>query len=281
MSLIPVRKTNRWGIDDRYEDGLRRWHDVSDETKQALLRAMDVDESSEPEEPGLLIVTQGSSTALPRQSEIVLEDGTRLRDNIRTSDLPLGHHELRCSDSQNATRLVVSPRTCYLRQHFRAWGWMLQLYALRSRASWGIGDLEDLKEMSAWSADILNAGLIMTNPLGAATPARQQQPSPYYPSSRLFRNPLYLRIEEIPGAREALPDLEQYAARGRALNEAPLIDRDAIYKLKLDALEKIWSRTREKLNFSEYEQEQGRNLDLFGAFCALAERHGPDWHEWP
>jgi 4-alpha-glucanotransferase len=280
MSLIPVRRTNRWGIDDRYEDGLQQWHDVSNETKQALLRAMDVDESSEPEEPRLLIVTQGSA-ALPKQSEIVLEDGTRLRDNIRNSDLPLGYHELRCSDSRNPRRLIVAPRTCYLRQHFRAWGWMLQLCALRSRASWGIGDLEDLKQVSSWSADILNAGLIMTNPLGAATPSPQQQPSPYYPSSRLFRNLLYLRIEEIPGAREALPDLGQYTARGRALNEALLIDRDAIYRLKLDALEKIWSRTREKLNFREYEQEQGRNLDLFAAFCALAERHGPDWRKWP
>ncbi|HAF19250.1 MAG TPA: 4-alpha-glucanotransferase, partial [Chloroflexi bacterium] len=27
----------------------------------------------------------------------------------------------------------------------RAWGWAIQLYALRSRDSWGIGDLADLR----------------------------------------------------------------------------------------------------------------------------------------
>jgi 4-alpha-glucanotransferase len=276
-----VKSTSRWGIDDRYEDGLQRWHDVSNETMQSLLSAMGVDESSAPEKPPLLIITERSAAALPQQSEIVLEDGTRVRGNLDTRDLPLGYHELQCPDSPNPKRLIIAPQTCYLREQFRAWGWMVQLYALRSRASWGMGDFEDLKQLSTWSADVLNAGLIMTNPLGAATPAPKQQPSPYYPSSRLFRNPLYLRIEEVPGAHETLPDLEQYAARGRALNDAARIDRDAIYNLKLDALEKIWSRTREKVNFHEYEREQGRNLDLFATFCALAERHGPDWHDWP
>lgn len=276
-----MTRTNRWGIDERYEDGFQRWHDVSNETKSVLLRAMDADESSLPEEPALLIVTCGSQTALPNQSEVVLEDGTELGQNARARDLPLGYHMLRHIDSRKESRLIVAPETCYLRDQFRVWGWMLQLYALRSRSSWGIGDLEDLKQVSTWATDILNAGLIMTNPLGAATPAAEQQPSPYYPSSRLFRNPLYLRIEEVPGARDALGNLDEYATRGHALNDAPQIDRDAIYKLKREALETIWSRTHERANFAEYEQEQGRNLHLFATFCAVAERHGPNWHEWP
>jgi 4-alpha-glucanotransferase len=121
----------------------------------------------------------------------------------------------------------------------------------------------------------------MTNPLGAATPGIPQQPSPYYPSSRLFRNLLYLRIEEVPGARDALPELEQYAKHGRALNKDRIIDRDAIYELKRDALERIWSRTSHQTNFSDYEQEQGRNLDLFATFCVLAEQYGANWHAWP
>lgn len=277
-----MTNTNRWGIDERYEDGLKQWHNVSSETKQALLSAMGAEESSTPPEPALRIVTWGSETLFPPRSEIELQDGTRLKEDTRSRELPLGYHTLRDLDSGKQTRLIVAPKRCYLREQFRVWGWTLQLYALRSRLSWGIGDLEDLKQVSTWSADILGAGLIMMNPLGAATPAPQQQASPYFPSSRLFRNPLYLRIEEVPGVREALPDLEQYTARGCALNESRrLIDRDAIYKLKMEALEKIWAKTRDRANFSKYEQEEGRNLDLFATFCALAERHGSDWREWP
>ncbi len=276
-----MRNTKAWGIDERYEDGLQQWHDVSDETKSALLRAMGVDESSASEEPPLLIVTEGAATVFPKRSEIELEDGSLLPQDAHSRDLPLGYHTLRHPGSPHPTRLIVAPETCYLREQFRVWGWTLQLYALRSRGSWGMGDLEDLKQVSTWSTDVLNAGLIMTNPLDAPAPGIPQHPSPYFPSSRLFRNPLYLRIEEVPGAREALPDLAQYAARGHALNEAPLIDRDAIYQLKMEALEKIWTHTRSRVNFAAYEREEGRNLDLFAAFCTAAERHGANWHEWP
>ncbi|MBV9405458.1 MAG: 4-alpha-glucanotransferase, partial [Acidobacteriaceae bacterium] len=262
----------------RYEDGLERWHDVSDETKQALRRAMGASESDEPDPARLLIVKEDSIVPVPANAEIELEDGRRLHE---AHALPLGYHRIRQLDSGEETRLIVAPETCHLRRAMRVWGWTLQLYALRSAASWGIGDLEDLKQLCTWSADILNASVIMTNPLSAAAPSVHQQPSPYFPSSRLFRNPLYLRIEEIPGAREALPDLEQYAARGRALNEAPLIDRDAIYKLKMEALDRIWTVTRSEAKFDEYAGEQGQNLAHFAAFCALAERFGPNWHDWP
>ena len=33
----------------------------------------------------------------------------------------------------------------------RSWGFAVQLYSLRSRASWGHGDLRDLAELAAWS----------------------------------------------------------------------------------------------------------------------------------
>ena len=81
----------------------------------------------------------------------------------------------------------------------------MQLYAMRSHGSWGIGDLADLRRLATWSATALQADLLLVNPLDAALPIIPQQPSPYFPSSRCYRNLLYLRIEEVPGAAARVP----------------------------------------------------------------------------
>jgi len=44
--------------------------------------------------------------------------------------------------------------------------------------------------------------MLLVNPLHAVRPGIPQEPSPYFPSSRLFRNPIYLRIQDLPGARD-------------------------------------------------------------------------------
>src|SRR5437660_270882 len=71
-----------------------------------------------------------------------------------------------------ATR-IVSPGRCVLPAQ-PTWGWAVQLYALRSAASWGMGDLADLAELARWSADDLGAGMLLVNPLHAALPTPEQ-----------------------------------------------------------------------------------------------------------
>ena len=66
----------------------------------------------------------------------------------------------------------------------RSWGFTVQLYSLRSRASWGHGDLRDLAEFAAWAARDLGAGFVLINPLHAAEPLPPVSPSPYLPMSR-------------------------------------------------------------------------------------------------
>ena len=58
-------------------------------------------------------------------------------------ELPFGYHRL-YPRGGGETLLVVSPGRCFLPDDLRAWGFAAQLYAARSRASWGIGDLADL-----------------------------------------------------------------------------------------------------------------------------------------
>src|SRR5215471_13929108 len=79
----------------------------------------------------------------------------------------------------------------------RAWGLTVQLYSVRSRNSWGHGDLRDLAELAVWSARELGASFVLINPLHAAEPLPPLSDSPYLPMTRRYLSPLYLRIEDI------------------------------------------------------------------------------------
>ncbi len=212
-----------------------------------------------------------------------MEDGAVLRvDGSLPPDLPLGYHEVRPIDGRPAYRLIVAPGTCHLPEGLRTWGWAVQLYALRSRGSWGMGDLADLRRLAEWSRDTLEAGAVLLNPLHAVLPLVPQEASPYFPSSRRYRNPLYLRVEEVSGATMLGPELERLAAQGRAAAGERRIDRDAVFRIKMEALETVWARTeRSGPGLARYRAREGRGLEEFATFCALAERHGAGWRRWP
>ena len=216
-------------------------------------------------------------------ADLLLEDGTTLRvEGSLPAELPLGYHEIQPLDGRPARRLVVAPARCHLPDGLRTWGWAVQLYALRSGGSWGIGDLADLRQLAEWSATALGAGAILLNPLHAVLPLLPQEASPYFPSSRRYRNPLYLRVEDLPGAGELGADLERLTAQGRALAGERRIDRDAVFRVKMSAFQALWERGgQEGTALARYRAREGRSLEEFGAFCALVERHGGGWRRWP
>jgi 4-alpha-glucanotransferase len=171
----------------------------------------------------------------------------------------------------------------------RHWGFTVQLYSVRSRASWGHGDLHDLAELAKWSAAKLGAGFVLVNPLHAAEPAPPLSNSPYLPMTRLFTSPLYLRPEDIPEYADlAAADkraVQDAAAPLRTANQTDaLIDRDAVWRAKRAALElirKVPLTARRQAARDAFRAERGRDLEHWSAWCALAERHGPDWRTWP
>lgn len=155
----------------------------------------------------------------------------------------------------------------------RTWGWSIQLYALRSRESWGIGDLADLRRFARWSRQA-GASLILLNPLGAQTPALPYQPSPYYASSRRFRNMVYLRVEEIQGAQRVDISSEREAAL--RLNADRLIDYDQVFELKTRALRKVHRSVPNPKGLDPYVRRQGAALREFAHFNASRDTSGPD-----
>jgi 4-alpha-glucanotransferase len=273
-----------WGIETGFEDALGVWRETAPATTRAIREIMGggPDATAPPPGPGVRVLRRGESMRLARPWELTLEDGTTLTVGTATPpDLPLGYHRLIRLDDDARMHLIVAPSRCHLPANLRAWGWAVQLYGLRSASSWGMGDIADLRRLAEWSADELGAGMLLVNPLCATAPGVPQEASPYFPSSRRFRNPLYLRVEEVPGAAAGGNDLVRLAALGRALNREARIDRDAVYRLKMEALERLFARFTGDAGFDRYRAEQGTALREFATFCALAECHGKGWRGWP
>jgi 4-alpha-glucanotransferase len=276
--------TDPWGIDPTYEDAAGTLQQVSAEVMSAVRKAMGRPPRTNRslfEEP-VKVLRQGDSLPLPAPAELRLEDGTtrQVRAHLPT-DVPAGYHELTpLGHSASPTRLIVSPGRCHLPPNLRIWGWTAQLYAARSEESWGMGDLSDLRRFARW-AQGQGAGLVLINPLHATAPLLPQEPSPYSPSSRRYLNPLYLRIDKIPGATRLDQDIRRLTARGRALNQDRLIDRDQVFRLKQEALQLLWSYFDGDPDFDRFVAEAGKALRQFALFSVVAERHGADWRQWP
>ncbi|MGI8535118.1 MAG: 4-alpha-glucanotransferase, partial [Mycobacteriales bacterium] len=125
--------------------------------------------------------------------DVDCEDGkTRHVEGALPADFPLGYHQVSVG-GRRTRRLIVSPGRCWLPEDRRAWGLTVQLYAARSRDSWGIGDLAGLRTVREW-AEREGAGFLLVNPLHAVAPGTPQETSPYLPATRRFRNPLYLHL---------------------------------------------------------------------------------------
>jgi 4-alpha-glucanotransferase len=208
------------------------------------------------------------------------------------ANLPLGYHRLHLDDANSATgaEVIVTPAALTVPERLgtrRTWGLATQLYSVRSKRSWGIGDLTDLTDLAVWASSRHKADYVLVNPLHAAAPTAPMEPSPYLPTSRRFVNPIYLRVEAVQefayirrrGRIRRLRDDVQSGAK-----RVDSIDRDAAWAAKRAALEDVYQVPRSAgrdLAYAEYRQREGRALDDFATWCALAEVYGGDWHHWP
>ena len=271
--LVITDWTDAWGERRR----------VSAETRAYLAAALG-DSSGGAVSPLDPVRLVGGGDPLDPRGELTLEDGTELGALDRLpADLPLGYHRLAADAGEQL--LVAAPPHCHLPEELRTWGWAVQLATTRSRRSWGIGDLDDLRELAAWSGGD-GAGMLQVSPLGAPTPRAQPEPSPYFPSTRRFRSLLHLAVERVPGAERVADQLAPLAAAGRALNAERLVDRARVLALKLQALELLWvsgaGRDDEaRRRIDTLRGEIGASLRSWAAYAAIAERHGGDWRRWP
>ncbi len=221
------------------------------------------------------VVTNHRRVEVDGAWELTTEQGERLAGTgDLPPDLPLGYHDL--AHGARQIRLIVSPGRCVLPSADRTWGWVTQLYATRSQASWGMGDLGDLGELARWAAGN-GAGMVMVNPLHAP---RHGEPSPYFPSSRCWYDPCYLDMRQVPGI-EGWPGLTAALAAAAELNASPLVERERVWRLKQAGLEWAWGLGRDNPNFKEFARSAAPSLPAYARFAALSETNAGPWPGWP
>ncbi|WP_222593426.1 4-alpha-glucanotransferase [Aeromicrobium flavum] len=271
----------------RYRGSDREMVEVAPEVVVAVLAQLGVDASS-PESiqreldavrreqartslPPTIVLTAGTTRELEVAATLVLEDGTSSQVDRLADDLPLGWHRL-VTDTQEVTVIVAPGR---MPEVPRTWGWMLQLYALHSRGSWGMGDYVDLAEMARRAGTEQGAGVLLVNPVQAFMPTRPLERSPYSPSSRRYANPLYLRVSETAAFRAADDETRAAVLALAPDHDTGLIDYDEVWAAKLAACEMLWATG------IDTQADIDPDLLMFATFSALAEVHGADWREWP
>ncbi|MFF4207795.1 4-alpha-glucanotransferase [Streptomyces sp. NPDC001796] len=307
-----VRLAALYGVATSYRPSPDRTVTSSDTAVTAALAALGVDASTPDAVREALAAREGElrerllpPTVVgwggePPAALAALPDGTRVRveteqggTRASADGLPPGVHTLHVTapDGRTAEAHLIAAPARLPAPPGRSYGLLVQLYSLLSHRSWGMGDLGDLAELTAWAGRALGAGFVQVNPLHAAVPGAPTDPSPYRPSSRRHPDPVHLRVEDIPEFpyaedRSHIRALLERAARLResVLDKGELIDRDAVWELKREALELVGAvplGPGRRAAYADFLAEQGQELEDHATWYALAELYGPDWHTWP
>lgn len=251
-----------WGIADGYHDVAGQWHPTPAATREHLRALMGTPVDSDP----MWFVERGTAHTLWGRCHLTLDDDVdRGEIDALPSDLPSGYHRLQPLDGGPVTTLVVSPRTC--RPAPTGWGLAAQIYSLWRPSGWGIGDLYDV-ELLAQRAAAEGASVMLLSPLHAPAPTRPQEPSPYYPSSRRWLNPLLIPMRaDTPGELSNDPKV--------------LIDRDRVWGAVRNALAQRYQTERADTQWRGWVRGHGVDLWRFCMWNSLADRFGPAWRTWP
>ena len=209
------------------------------------------------------------------------------------ADLPLGYHcfKAEISDGNNQYQsgelsLIVAPTHCYVPEAMaegkKVWGVSVQLYALRSRNNWGVGDFADLKVLLKQIAR-RGGAFVGLNPLHAGYPANPDPDmvSPYSPSSRRWLNIIYIRVEDIPEYTSCVKAVEmvsqkQLQQKLRALRDREYVDYRQVLELKLAVLRVLFEEQRlddkrslRGRKFLDFIEKGGQSLINMATYDAL------------
>jgi len=301
------------GIQSSYTDFYGNDHEVPHSTLRALLHAMGYDVNDDADaarflrrrqrRPALdpVYVVDASApqpiryrSRRPLRWTLTLESGDTMTGSgadavVFERGLQLGYHRLDVNG--RTSQIIAAPKAAYIPSTFaerKLWGVSLQLYSLRSRRNWGIGDFSDLRAVLRIASDA-GAAAVAVNPLHELTLANPASPSPYSPASRLHLNALYIDVE---GAAESLgkSTLRRDSidpAVVEVLRASALVDYTGVADAKLHALRGLYATFQGSGDFERFRLEGGEGLRSLASYETLMDalRRNDDgiygWMQWP
>ncbi|MBT1169710.1 4-alpha-glucanotransferase [Bifidobacterium sp. SO4] len=208
------------------------------------------------------------------------------------NDLPMGYHALdvQADGREGHATIIAAPARIPVPSKVaeqQRWGWMTQMYSVRSHDSWGVGDYGDLKRLLVDAAHESGADFMLINPIHAGAPIPPLEPSPYLPESRRFLNVTYIRPQDIPEYETLPADVkakvdELHASVAARNDEATPMDINAAWSAKRPALRLIFDAGRNakrELEFEHFKATAGPDLDSFATWCLCFEVWGAPWGE--
>ena len=211
---------------------------------------------------------------------------------VITSHLEIGYYDLdlQVGNKHYKSVIAVCPEKCWQNSALdkKTWGFALQLYSVRSKRNWGVGDFTDLKNFAQMAAKS-GADIIGLNPLNVLSHDYPENASPYQSISRIYLNPIYIDVEAVPefnaeDMTEVKNDVEEF-------RQSELIQYEHIYPLKVKMLKKCYDRFVQNTNsqryqeFENYVKSEGGDLERLAVFQSLYHKYTQQmwggWHSWP
>lgn len=210
---------------------------------------------------------------------------------LKLAPLAAGYFKLsvRAGHRSAETLIISAPTKCWRPGGGRRWGIASQVYALTSATNLGIGDLTDIGAL-AEAAGRLGGDFIGLSPLHALFPAERGHISPYSPSSRLFRDAIYIDPKTAPAfdsGAKALLDAAEADGSLASARSGDLVDYRAVWSIKRPILGAQWQAFKERggdTAFDEFRARAGVALEQHATFDALQEvfaARGIHPHQWP
>ena len=249
------------------------------------------------------IRAKGNDVAL----KLTLEDGTEYAGDLTAyltgsnaddgslqltlpDDIPAGYHTLAvdAGPMHAEAALICAPARIELPPAVaekQRWGWMAQMYSIRSAESWGVGDYGDLKLLLSDAATKSHADFMLINPIHATAPVPPLEPSPYLPESRRFLNVTYIRPQDIAEYAE-LNEADQaevarlHAEASPANDSIEPLDINSAWWHKRQALQLVYNVPRSverQAAFDAFKEAAGPDLRAFAAWSVAFQVWGAPW----
>ena len=172
-----------------------------------------------------------------------------------------------------------------VRKH--AWkgaGVNVQLSALKTNSSWGVGDFSDINKLTDWSSAV-GIKMIQLLPINDTTSTYTRADSyPYSAVSAFALHPIFLDVQSVAEKNKiAIP--VHLIAEAKKMNEHPTLDYENVYKLKQQASRFVFDNVandflKEKM-FTVYFNENRHWLVPYAAFCFLRDKYQTaDFNSW-